>query len=141
MVRHFRKYEQRSQPFARTLRKQMTDAEVILWSYLRRGLLTGLRFRRQHPIGPYVADFAGVSARLVVEIDGDTHFSADEKAYDRSRDAYIRYRGWRVLRVTNMEVYRNLSGVLDIISHHACAHTPPSSPSATLPPQAGGENG
>ena len=65
MARRFRKDEQRSQHFARTLRKQMTDAEVILWSYLRCGLLSGLRFRRQHPIGPYIADFACVAARLV----------------------------------------------------------------------------
>jgi very-short-patch-repair endonuclease len=139
MARRFRKDEQRSQYFARTLRKQMTDAEVILWSYLRCGLLSGLRFRRQHPIGPYVADFACVSARLVVEVDGDTHLSTDEAAYDCYRDAYLRDRGWRVVRVTNMDVYRNLSGVLDMIGR---AHVPPSSRiCATLPPQAGGENG
>jgi very-short-patch-repair endonuclease len=135
MVRYFRKYEQRSQPLARRLRKQMTNAEVVLWSYLRRGSVAGFRFRRQHPIGPYVADFACVSARLVVEVDGDTHFSGNEIAYDRNRDAYIRYRGWRVLRVTNTDVYRNLSGVLDIISHYASMDGPPSPRiRATLPP-------
>jgi len=88
----------------------MTDAERILWSRLRRKSFDGAsRFRRQHPIGPYIADFACVKAWLVVEVDGDTHM-AD---HDRRRDAFMTARGWRVVRVTNHEIYKNLEGVLE----------------------------
>jgi very-short-patch-repair endonuclease len=90
----------------------MTDAEVILWSRLRRHTVCGKRFRRQHPIGPYVADFACVSAWLVIEVDGGTHSSHEEMGHDRIRDAYLRSRGWRVLRVTNDDVYKHLETVL-----------------------------
>lgn len=92
----------------------MTDAERILWSRLRRKAFDGEnRFRRQHPIGPYIADFACVAAWLVVEVDGDTHGTEEEVAHDRRRDAYIRARGWRVFRVTNLDVYKNLDVVLE----------------------------
>lgn len=131
MGRRFRPKELRAQGFARTLRKQMTDAELILWSQLRRETLPGLRFRRQHPIGPYIADFACVTERLVVEVDGGTHSSAEEVAYDHVRDAYLRRFGWHVFRVTNMDVYRNLNGVIDGIIHCARAPRPPTSRAPT----------
>jgi len=98
----------------------MTDAEVIMWSRLR-DTPFGMRFRRQHPIGPYIGDFACPMARLIVEVDGGTHSTAAELAYDQRRDAYLRRRGWRVLRVSNLDVYRNLGGVLDEISLYARA--------------------
>ena len=91
----------------------MTDAEIILWSGLRHDAVCGRRFRRQHPIGPYVADFACVPVLLIVEVDGDTHSTPAELAHDRSRDAYLRARGWHVFRVTNEDVYKNLDSVLD----------------------------
>src|SRR5437660_6731635 len=69
MPRQLRKDELRSRRFAKKLRTQMSHAEAILWCYLRPATLTEPRFRRQHPIGPYVADFACVKARLVVEVD------------------------------------------------------------------------
>src|SRR5688500_5527669 len=108
----------------------MTDAEVILWSHLRRGTLPLPRFRRQHPIGPYVADFACIAARLVLEVDGATHWSAAEIAHDRRREDYLRGRNWRVLRVMNTDVYENLDGVLSAIA----AEIPPPPPSAAPPP-------
>ena len=98
------------------LRREMTRAEVILWSRLRRKALHGLRIRRQHPIGPYIADFACLSLRLVVEIDGATHRSAEEMAHDKRREAYLRRHGFRVLRFWNTNVYENLDGVLHAIS-------------------------
>ena len=70
-----------------------------MWALLR-GRRLGVKFRRQHPIGPYVADFACVSARLVVEIDGDTHIAA----YDEHRDRWLESRGWRVMRVFVQQV-------------------------------------
>jgi very-short-patch-repair endonuclease len=100
---------------ALSLRRQMTNAEVILWSRLRRNALHGLRIRRQHPIGPYVADFACLSLRLVIELDGATHGSVEEIARDGVREAFLRRQGFRVLRFWNSDVYENLSGVLDSI--------------------------
>lgn len=114
----------------------MTDAETILWSRLRRDAVMGHRFRRQHPIGPYVADFACVTANLVVEIDGATHSRDAEVAHDRRRDAFLRARGWRVFRVQNSDIYKNLDGVLEGIARHV----PPPRRTAGPPPQAGEEN-
>jgi very-short-patch-repair endonuclease len=97
------------------LRRQMTKAEVILWSRLRRKAMHGLRIRRQHPIGPYIADFACLTLRIVIEIDGATHGSAEEIAYDKRRQAYLQRHGFRVLRFWNQEIYENLEGVLAAI--------------------------
>jgi very-short-patch-repair endonuclease len=102
--------------FARRLRKTMTPAEVLLWSKLRRENL-GYRFRKQHPIGPYIADFACVVARLVVEVDGATHATDAEIAYDGQRTAFIEANGWRVVRVWNGDVTDNLAGVLAFIAN------------------------
>jgi very-short-patch-repair endonuclease len=110
-----RETEVKSRLFAKRLRRGMTDAERILWSRLRLKSVHGWKFRRQHPIGPYIADFACVKHRLIVEVDGDTHSTDDEIAHDRRRDAYLRKLGWNVVRVFNIDVYKNLDGVLDLI--------------------------
>lgn len=107
--------ETRSRSFARTMRQSLTDAETILWSRLRRGGLAGARFRRQHPIGPWIADFACHDVRLVVEVDGATHSSPDELARDARRSTDLAGRGWSILRVHNADVYRNLNAALDTI--------------------------
>lgn len=91
----------------------MTDAETILWSRLHRDAVW--KFRRQHPIGRYIADFACIAARIVVEVDGATHSSDAQIAYDRIRTASLKRQGWRVVRVANDDVYRRLSAVLDAI--------------------------
>jgi very-short-patch-repair endonuclease len=85
---------------ARRMRREMTVAEAILWRGLRgRGI--GTKFRRQVPIGPYVADFACVEARVVVELDGPPHESPKQRAFDARRDAWFADNGWRVLRFPN----------------------------------------
>ena len=114
--------------FAKRLRREMTDAEVILWSRLRRDGVPGRRFRRQHPIGPYVADFACVQARLVVEVDGGTHSTSAEVQHDKRRNAYMRSKGWRIFRVTNNDIYKNLENVLDGIVTFAPPPRPPAGP-------------
>jgi len=111
MARLTRKVLRRS----RSLRREMTNAEVILWMRLRDRGLHGQKFRRQHPIGPYMADFACVGIRLVVELDGATHATAEERAYDTRRDAYLRCAGWKTIRFTNEDVYKRLDDVLDTI--------------------------
>lgn len=97
---------------ARALRRNMTRAEVILWQYLRRKQMLGLPIRRQHPIGPYIADFACRPLKLVIEVDGDTHTDA---AYDARRTEFMQRQGWQVLRVFNVDVFENLNGVLELI--------------------------
>ena len=110
-----RRHEQLSIPRAKRFRVSLTNAEVILWSRLRRGQMKGLHFRRQHPIGPYVADFACVSAMLVVELDGETHHAPEQKAHDARRTADLAQRGWYEIRVGNHDVYRRLNGVLEAV--------------------------
>jgi very-short-patch-repair endonuclease/DNA modification methylase len=94
----------------RTLRREMTEPEKQLWRALRNRQM-GVKFRRQHPIGAYIADFYSRDAHLVVEIDGSTHFEPDAMEYDRQRDAYMRALGLDILRFTAQEVQENLEGV------------------------------
>ncbi len=98
--------------FTRRLRTQLTDAERALWPRLRVHALAGLKFRRQHPIGSYVADFACISQRLVIELDGGQHA---DSAHDAVRDAWLLAQGWRVLRFWNNEEMGNVEGVLMVI--------------------------
>ncbi len=84
--------------FSRKLRQATTAAETMLWRSLRdRGLK--VKFRRQMAIGCYVADFACVEARLIVELDGQAHDGADQREHDRTRDAWFKDQGWTVLRI------------------------------------------
>ena len=117
-MRKLRTQEKESQKFARHLRKNMTEAEHRLWHHIRHKHLDGYRFRRQHPIGKYIADFACISEKLVVEIDGGTHSEDHEVAHDQQRTIYLERKGWIVVRYGNEEIYKNLSGVLDDIYTH-----------------------
>ena len=98
---------------ARDLRRDMTDAERILWRQLRKNQILGFRFRRQHPIGPYIADFACVDARLMIEIDGGQH--AQQGDYDTARTDWLSSQGYKVLRFWNNEILTNLDGVMETI--------------------------
>ena len=91
----------------------MTDAEHRLWYRLRAGRLEGWKFRRQVPIGCYVADFLCEQARLVVEVDGGQH--ADREQHDAQRTEALRACGYRVIRFWNSDVLGNLEGVLETI--------------------------
>jgi very-short-patch-repair endonuclease len=114
---------------ARALRGNQTDAEQKLWYELRAKRLSSLGFRRQHPIGPFVADFACLSARLLVEVDGGQHFEAAGLARDGRRDRFLADRGFRVLRFSNLDVLNNMSGVLETIVAAARPAVPPPQPS------------
>ena len=103
--------------FARTLRGNPTDAERKLWSLLRAGQLNGLRFRRQQPFGPYVADFFCASARLIIELDGEQHGADAAMAADAERTRFIEARGYRVLRFPNHMVLKEPQLVLEAILH------------------------
>jgi very-short-patch-repair endonuclease len=94
---------------ARELRRDSTYPEKICWELLRAHRMAGIKFRRQHPIGPYFADFACVQRKLVIEIDGEHH--DDKLEADARRTAYIEGEGWRVMRFPANEVIENREGV------------------------------
>lgn len=98
---------------AKELRNNPTDAELKLWRYLRHRRIGGQKFRRQHPVGPYVLDFACLEKGLIVEVDGGQH--GERAAYDSERTAWLESRGFRVLRFWNNEVLRDVETVLDLI--------------------------
>lgn len=98
---------------ARSLRKDATDAELLLWFHLRDRQLGNHKFRRQRPIGPYFADFACLEARLIVELDGGQH--VDAMAYDETRTGFMEAQGYRVLRLWNNDVLMRTAVVLEQI--------------------------
>ncbi len=98
---------------ASELRRQSTPAERLLWAQLRGRRPGGYKFRRQYPIGPFIADFICFEVHLVIEVDGESHDL--NYAYDMRRDAWFRARGFRVWRVPNEEIRTNLDGVLTAI--------------------------
>jgi very-short-patch-repair endonuclease len=98
---------------ARQLRAQLTDAEMRLWMHLRRRQLNGAYFRKQCPIGPYIADFACLDAKLIIELDGSQHA---DSASDASRDAWLTRHGYRTLRFWNNDVLQNMEGVIIAIT-------------------------
>src|SRR5215471_20186273 len=95
---------------ARRLRRELTPAERILWKNLRNRVFAGFKFRRQHPIGRYIADMACRAAKLILEVDAVTHLG--QEARDEDRAKYLQKRGWLVLRFWNTEVYDELESVL-----------------------------
>jgi very-short-patch-repair endonuclease len=114
-----------AEAFARKLRKNETNAEHILWQGLREFKQAGFHFRRQAPIGRYVADFVSHHAKLIVELDGDQHGEDRNVTYDAERTAYLSSRGYRVIRFANWEVLKERQRVLDCILHIAQSPHPP----------------
>ena len=104
--------------FARELRKNMTDAERALWSKLRRKQLNGLIFYRQRNIGNYIVDFYCPAAKLIVELDGGQHYSVEGRAKDVTRDQYLVNLGLNVLRFSDLDVLKNMDGVLSVLYEH-----------------------
>jgi len=100
---------------ARSLRKNTTDTERLLWRTLRQFKQVGLHFRRQVPIGHYIADFACHRAKIIIELDGSQHGEDDRVKYDAERTAFLESRGYRVLRFWNGEVLADTKTVADFI--------------------------
>jgi very-short-patch-repair endonuclease len=119
---------------AKGLRKISTDVEQLLWSRLRAGRFEGMKFRRQHPIGQYIADFVCLERKLIIELDGGQHALPDGILKDRQRDAWLEKEGYTVIRFWDNEVLTNTSGVLEAISERL--HRTPSPQS---PPLKGGD--
>jgi very-short-patch-repair endonuclease len=128
-------YDKAALKNAKHLRRDLTAAERALWSILRNSQLDGAKFRRQQPIGPFIADFVCQQARLIIEADGDQHA---ENVNDRRRTAFLESKGYRVLRLWNNDILENLEGVADsILAALATPH--PAQPSAESPSPSRGE--
>ncbi len=100
---------------ARELRAAETPAEYKLWWALRKKKLCGLRFRRQHPLGPYFADFVCLRARFIVEVDGASHRNSVQIAHDEARTAWLERASYRVIRVWNLDIFHELHRVMEHI--------------------------
>ena len=121
---------------ARTLRREMTLPEVLLWQDLRGGRLDGLRFRRQHPIGAYILDFFCPTVRLAVEIDGASHHHAVRASHDAHRDAWLRAQGIAVLRFAACDVLDEARRA-DVLATIAAAAAPSTAFGGPPPPLRG----
>ena len=109
---------------ARALRRQQTEAETLLWKHLRSRQLLDLKFRRQHPIGPYFADFACIEIGLVIELDGGQHADEGAAAQDTARARCMAAAGFATRRFWNHEVLQQTAAVLETIAHCASTLTP-----------------
>jgi len=124
----------RSKLAARKLRRALTLPEVLLWQELRK-MPTGLRFRRQHPAGPYVLDFYCAVARLAIEVDGDAHSRGMRPSRDAIRDDWLNEQGIEVLRISAQDILRNLGGAVVMVVDRAASTMPPPPPSAVPLPR------
>ncbi len=120
---------------ARNLRKNLTEVEKVLWYWLRKKNISGARFRKQAPIGNYIADFACHNPKLIIELDGGGH--ALQQNYDKKRDDWLRKEGFYILRFWNNEITENIENVLEIIYNQINILKNP--PSPTLPHKVGRE--
>jgi len=103
--------------FAKVNRREMTESETILWNVLRK-LNCGYHFRRQHPIGDYIADFICIKKNLVIEVDGEYHETPEQQQEDLIRTESINNRGYSVIRFSNNDIQTNLSEVIETIKKY-----------------------
>ncbi len=108
-------YNPKLKKFARELRKNMTDAERLLWMKLRRKQLKGLQFYTQKPIGNFIVDFYCPKVKLIIELDGGQHYTEEGIEKDKARDNDLQKQGFRVLRFSDREIFKQLDGVLEKI--------------------------
>jgi very-short-patch-repair endonuclease len=106
-------YTARGLDRARSLRKKWTDTELRLWQLVRNRGVGQHKFRRQHPVGPYVADFVCLEQKLIIEVDGSQH--ADQTKHDAARTAYLEAQGFRVLRFWDNEILLQTDSVMQVI--------------------------
>ena len=111
---------------ARRMRHEPTKSERLLWKKLRGRQLGGCKFRRQHPIAPYIVDFYCAQTKLIIELDGDIH--AYQEAYDAERTAYLKTQGYLVIRFWNNQVFQEMDGVLNAILDACDSPSPQPSP-------------
>ena len=123
---------------ARALRRNMSLPEIVLWQALRRGQAGGLRFCRQHPLGPYILDFYCPSARLAIEVDGSAHDTAGQLLHDERREAWLGQRGIAVLRIPAKDVLRD-ERLAEVLRGIEAAVVAPFGSRRSPPPRSAGE--
>jgi very-short-patch-repair endonuclease len=123
-------YNKGLKTFSRHLRRNMTDAEQLLWSKLRRKQLFGVQFYRQKPLAAYIADFYCAEANLVIELDGSQHYQPEHQANDAERDRVMASLGLHVLRFDNYQVLKEVDNVMAVIADVVKNRIPPNPPSS-----------
>ena len=119
---------------AKNMRNSPAPAEAILWLYLRKSGLNGLKFRRQQPVGTYVVDFLCCSKKIIIELDGGQH--SENQEYDNIRDEFLKKEGYKVIRIWNNHIFNNIEGVIEYIK--TCVESPTrKSEISTLPSREG----
>jgi very-short-patch-repair endonuclease len=118
-------FNKKLKPFARDLRSNMTDAEQLIWSKIRRKQIGDLQFYRQKNIGDFIVDFYCPKGKLIVEIDGGQHYKDDGRKKDQTRDNYLQKLGFAVLRFSDIDVLKNIDGVVERIYEHLKSPQPP----------------
>lgn len=108
-------YKKDLKPFSRQLRKNLTDAEKLLWSKIRYKQLKGYQFYRQKPINNFIVDFYCPKANLVIELDGGQHYAVDGREKDKQRDTHMRKMGLKVIRFSDREVFDDIKAVTEKI--------------------------
>ena len=111
-------FNKKLKAFARNLRSNMTDAERLIWSKIRKKQIGDLQFYLQKNIGNYIVDFYCPKGKLIVEIDGGQHYESDGMKKDRERDRYLQMLGFVVLRFSDIDVLKNIDGVVERIHGH-----------------------
>ena len=102
---------------AKRMRHGQTEAESFLWSYIRANQL-GVHFRRQHPIGDFIADFICIDQRLIIEVDGNIHNKPEQQEWDKQRTAFLESQDYRVVRFSNEQVLHDIDKVLAHIKNY-----------------------
>lgn len=113
MAEHYNKSAMKQR--RKTLRKNLSKAEAIMWNHLSRRQMNGYKFRRQQSVDQYVIDFYCPELKLAIEIDGDSHFMSGAEVQDKIRQEYIESFGIKFLRFTNEDVYKNIDGVCQTV--------------------------
>ena len=111
-------FNRKLKPLARSLRSNMTDAEQLVWTKVRRKQISDCQFYRQKNIGNYIVDFYCPKAKLILEIDGGQHYENDGIKKDLERDQYFQRLGFTVLRFSDIDVLKNINGVVERIQEH-----------------------
>jgi very-short-patch-repair endonuclease len=111
-------FNRKLKPLARSLRTNMTEAEQLIWSKIRRKQIDNLQFYRQKNIGHYIVDFYCPKRKLIVELDGGQHYENEGMKKDQERDRYLQGLGFTVLRFSDIDVLKSIDGVLERIYEH-----------------------
>lgn len=111
----YQPYRKELKNLSRELRKNMTDAELYLWSRIRRKQIINVQFYRQKPLLDYIVDFYCPKAKLIIELDGGQHYEPDHQLKDKEKDRVLKEKGFEVLRFDNLAVLKEIDSVVEVV--------------------------